>query len=111
MRKSLTDNGIASVETGNQSVFATSAATDWLALLEALEQPHRANRVRAAALTPFLGRTAVDLDAGGEPITDELTALLSRWADVFAARGVAAVLEVATAEEQMPARILALDGR
>ena len=110
VRKSLTDNGIASVETGNQSVFATSAATDWLALLEALEQPHRANRVRAAALTPFLGRTAVDLDAGGEPITDELTALLSRWADVFAARGIAAVLEVATAEEQMPARILALTG-
>ena len=41
-------------------------------LLEALEQPHRADRVRAAALTSFFGHTAAALDAGGDDLTDEL---------------------------------------
>ncbi len=110
VREALAGKQIPSVEAGNQSVFRTSAGTDWLALLEAMEQPHRANRVRAAALTPFIGHTAADLDAGGEGVTDALTAKLSRWADVLAARGVAAVLEVAAAEERLPARLLALTG-
>ena len=43
---------------GGGSVFATPAAVEWLTLLEALEQPHRSARVRAAALTCFFGHTA-----------------------------------------------------
>ena len=35
-----------------------------MTLLEALEQPHRADRVRAAALTSFFGYSAAALDAG-----------------------------------------------
>ena len=37
-----------------------------LRLLEALEQPHRSDRVRAASLTSFFGHTALSLDAGGD---------------------------------------------
>ena len=68
--------------------------SEWLVLLEALEQPHRADRVRAAALTSFFGHTAASLDAGGDDLTDDLTDRVRTLADVFTARGVAAVLEV-----------------
>ena len=44
--------------------------------------------------------------AGGDTLTDELSSLFSRWAAVLAARGVAALLEVATTEQDLPARLL-----
>ncbi|RYB94254.1 exodeoxyribonuclease V subunit beta [Nocardioides oleivorans] len=86
--------GVPSVVNAGGSVFKTAAATQWLTLLEALEQPHRADRVRAAALTDFFGRTAEDLQGEADP-TDDLSDAVRRLADVFAARGVAAVLEIA----------------
>ena len=84
---------------GGGSVFATRAATDWLTLLEALEQPHRVPRVRAAALTPFVGlyrRRASRRVATA--LTDRVAAMLRDWAEVLGVRGVAAVLESATAD-------------
>ncbi|MGS0688613.1 UvrD-helicase domain-containing protein [Nakamurella sp. GG22] len=98
--------GIPAVVSGNVSVFQTAAGEDWQVLLEAIEQPHRSGRVRAAALTPFVGHTAADLAAGGDALTDRLSALFSRWATVFTARGVAALLEVAGTECGMTARML-----
>ena len=111
IRTALAGQGIPSVSTGAGSVYATAAGDDWLTLLEALEQPHRSGRVRAAALTPFLGRTAVDLDQGGEGLTDELGSLLRSWADLLQGRGVAAVLEMISADQDLPGRLLAeVDG-
>ncbi len=107
IRQALAAQGIPSVAAGAGSVYGTQAGHDWLVLLEALEQPHRSGRVRAAALTPFLGRTAADLDRGGEPLTDELGAMLRNWADLLQSRGVAAVLEVVSAEQNLPGRLLA----
>ena len=40
-------------------------------------------------------------------MTDQLSALFSRWAAVFTARGVAALLEVVATEQELPARMLA----
>ncbi len=97
---------IPAVVAGSFSVFRTEAADQWVTLLEALEQPHRAARVRAAALTAFLGRTATELATGGEAVTDELSVRISRWAAVTAARGVAALLEVIGVETDLPARVL-----
>ncbi|WP_239456324.1 UvrD-helicase domain-containing protein [Nocardioides solisilvae] len=95
----LADVGVPSVVNAGGSVFHTPAATEWLALLEALEQPHRTERVRGAALTCFLGVTAAELDAGGtaqsDQLTDELSEQVRVLADVLAKRGVAAVLECA----------------
>jgi len=111
IREALAAVQLPTVTSGAGSVYATRAGNDWLTLLEALEQPHRAGRVRAAALTPFLGRTALDLDEGGEQLNDELGALLSNWADLLQKRGVAAVLEVVVAEQRLPGRLLAeVDG-
>ena len=91
---------------GNVSVFHTKAGDDWLVLLEALEQPHRSGRVRAAALTPFVGRTAAELAAGGERLTDELSALFSRWATVLPPAAWPRCSRSATTEQDLPARLL-----
>ncbi len=98
--------GIPAVVAGSVSVFRTEAADEWVTLLEALEQPHRAARVRAAALTGFVGWSAADLATGGDEATDRLSVLISAWSGVLAARGVAALWEVMGVETGMPARVL-----
>ena len=50
-------------------MFRTSAADDWIVLLEALEQPHRAARLRRLAVSPFVG-----WDAGRPRATTTSTA-------------------------------------
>ena len=91
--------GVPAVIAGGGSVFATPAADEWLELLEALEQPHRSARVRAAALTCFFGYSAVELDRpradSAADLTDDIADTLRAWVEVFARRGVAAVLEAA----------------
>ena len=83
---------------GGGSVFATPAAVEWLTLLEALEQPHRSARVRSAALTCFFGHTAAR--ARRAAATTSPTRSPSRCApgsSCSRSRGIAAVLEAATA--------------
>ena len=98
------------VVAGSGSVFATPAATEWLRLLEALEQPHRSSRVRSAALTSFFGYDALRLDAGGDDLTDRVAETVRDWAELLTSRGVAAVLEAAVAAG-LTARVLSrVDG-
>ena len=91
----LTQAGIPAVYTGEGDVFAADAAKDWLFLLDAFDQTHRAGLVRAAAATVFFGKTASDLADGGDTLTDEVAATLRDWADQLRARGPAAVFEAA----------------
>ena len=55
VREALDRAGVPCVLTGGSSVFTTAAATAWQRMLAALEQPHRPDRVRLAALSPLLG--------------------------------------------------------
>ena len=105
IRQALAEVGVPSVVNAGGSVFHTPAAAEWLALLEALEQPHRSDRVRASALTSFFGYTAESLDTGGDALTDTLAGRVRTLADVFTRRGVAAVLE-ATVVEGLTSRVL-----
>ena len=105
-RRALLEVGVPAVIAGGGSVFATPAAAEWLTLLEALEQPHRSVRVRSAALTCFFGRTAAELDAEGDDLTDDVAETLRSWVELFTTRGLAAVLEAATVDG-LPARVLA----
>ena len=87
--------GIASVYTGDSDIFASEAADDWLSLLEAFDQPHRAGVVRAAAATMFFGKSATDLADGGDELTDRIAETLREWAGHARERGVAAIFEAA----------------
>ncbi|WP_159298227.1 hypothetical protein, partial [Raoultella terrigena] len=73
-------------------IFSSPAAAAWLTLLEAMELSHRPERVRAAALTPFVGKDVATLDTGGDDLTDEVAHRMRTWAGLLARRGVAAVL-------------------
>ena len=105
----LTARGIPSVVSGGSSVLLTEAGEAWLTLLEVLEQPHRAARVRSVALTPFVGHTAEQLDDGGDALTDEVGERARRWLDLLRARGIAAVHEAVVADG-LAARVLATPG-
>ena len=91
----LTDVGIPVVYTGDSDVFSSDACDDWLALLEAFDQPHRPGVVRAAATTMFFGETAESLAAKGDSLTDSVAETVREWADHARECGVAAVLEAA----------------
>ena len=105
-QRSLRAHGIPAVVAGSGSVFATEAAQDWLTVLEAMEQPHRTARVRAASLTSFFGRTPAELAVGGDVVTDADAEMVRDWADLLRQRGVAAVLEAATASGSFAERVL-----
>lgn len=107
VRDALDHAGIASVLAGGSSVFETDSATQWLWFLQAVEQPHRADRVRIAALTPLLGRTAVDLDAGGDDAVAELSSELREYGTLFARAGFAAVFEKLSSDTELEGRLLA----
>ena len=87
--------GIPAVYTGDSDIFDSSACDDWLALLEAFDQPHRSGVVRAAASTMFFGMTAEDLAAGGDSLTDSVAETIREWADHAREVGISAVLQAA----------------
>jgi exodeoxyribonuclease V beta subunit len=107
VRDALRDTGVPAVLTGTSSVFLSWPAREWLTLLRALEAPHRAGLLRAAALTSFVGWTAERLAAEGDDGVDELGRQLRGWRDVLAGRGVAALLEVVTTATGLTQRLLA----
>ncbi|MFD4266886.1 UvrD-helicase domain-containing protein [Rhodococcus sp. NPDC058481] len=102
----LTRAGIPCVLAGGTSVFVTASAQDWLWLLQAIEQPHRADRVRLAALTPLLGYTAADLDTRGEEIVGTVGGQLRDLAATFARSGFAALFERLAAIGSLESRLL-----
>ena len=108
IRQALSDRGIASVVADRRSVLLSPAADQWLRLLEALER-QAPDRVRSVALTSFFGRTPAEIDAGGDPLTDELAEQVRDLLDLFRTRGVAAVRE-ALFGRGLAARVLARPG-
>jgi exodeoxyribonuclease V beta subunit len=94
---------VPSVRRTTSSVFRTSAAADWIVLLEALEQPHRSGRLRRLAVSPFVGWDAAALEGND---LDELGLRLRHWLRMYDERGVAALLETITRDERLPERLL-----
>jgi exodeoxyribonuclease V beta subunit len=109
VQRELHARGVPAVLAGGGHVFTTPAADEWLALLAALEQPHRSALVRSAALTSFFGHTTRELDEGGERLTGRVADALRGWALLLRGRGVAALLEAAE-ERGLSARVLAVEG-
>ncbi|KJF20774.1 AAA family ATPase [Rhodococcus sp. AD45-ID] len=98
--------GVPSVLTGGSSVFATASAKHWLWLLQAVEQPHRADRVRLAALSPILGHTPEAMDSDGDAVVAAVSGQLRMFAELFQRIGFAAVFEKISGETGLERRIL-----
>ena len=105
LARCLTDAGVAVAFSGADSVFATTAARAWLALLRALEDPRR-QTTRAAMLTDFLGGSMADLAADTEEKVSQWGAMLQNWARVLARSGVAALFAAVQTEGGMVERLL-----
>jgi len=92
------------------SVFATPSAREWVWLLEAIEQPHRAPRVRRVALSGFVGTDVAALDAAGDRTTDELSVELREWGAVLALRGVSGMFAAINEAKGLAGRLLGIEG-
>jgi len=106
VREALAAVGVTAVINGAGSVFATPVAREWLRLLEALERPTSASRARSVALTAFLGWSAQQVAAAGDDAWEAAHFMLNRWAGVLRRHGVASLLELISATEGLPARLL-----
>ncbi|MGW5381607.1 UvrD-helicase domain-containing protein [Nocardia sp. NPDC003963] len=109
VRSALERAGVPVVLASGSSIFATRSATDWLWVLRALEQPHRADRVRLAALTPLFGYTGADLDSGGADLVGRVSAELRDAARLFARAGFAAVFDELATGTRLAPRLLTVE--
>ncbi|HEY5822610.1 MAG TPA: UvrD-helicase domain-containing protein [Propionibacteriaceae bacterium] len=105
IRDALVAAGVPAVMHGASSVFASEMAQDWLTLLAALEQP-RQQSARRASLTCFFGWTFARLADAAEDDLINLSLRVRGWSRVLAGRGVAALLEAATTDENVTERLL-----
>ncbi|WP_136519353.1 UvrD-helicase domain-containing protein [Cellulomonas telluris] len=108
VREALVSAGVPAVVSGLSSVFATSAARDWLVLLSALASTGDPARVAAASLTPFVGWDARRLAGADDAAREDLADRLRGWSHVLARQGVAALVE-ATAAAGLHERLLRQD--
>jgi exodeoxyribonuclease V beta subunit len=109
IRDALVAAGVPAVVLGATSVYVSSAASQWLTLLTALEQPRPAH-VREAALTSFFGWTFGQLAAADDDSITDLTQTIRWWSRVVRARGVAALLEAVSTDTRLTTRLLAAVG-
>ncbi len=102
----LAASGVPATFNGSNSVLATGAADDWVALLRALDKPRRPY-LRRAFLTDFIGATVTDLAQMGEDQLAELTQRIHLWARVLDRHGVPALFAAFDADTNFRARLLA----
>lgn len=107
IRDALTSARVPAVVLGATSVFASPMAQEWLTLLRALEQP-RQSRVRACALTYFVGWTVNDLARADDQALTELSQQIRWWSRTLDRRGVAALLETMITDTAVGTRLLSL---
>ncbi len=110
IRDALAAVGVPTVVNGAGSVFDTAAAQDWRTLLEAIETPAAATKVRSAVLTSFFGWTAHDIATRDDAAWDRVHGRLHEWRRVLLQRGVASLFEQINAGEELPARLLSVLG-
>ncbi|MDZ7675989.1 MAG: UvrD-helicase domain-containing protein [Acidimicrobiales bacterium] len=110
VQEALAASGVPAVVNGTGSVYRTDAALDWRRLLESLAQPASRPRLRAAALTAFVGWRADDLADASDAGWDTLHSRSTEWRDLLTTRGVAAMFHRICVDEQLPGRLLDTDG-
>ena len=110
VRDALRSAGVPAVVAGLENVFATEAARDWLRLLDAVQEPAVRSRIVGLGLSSFVGMTAREVATADERRWEDVHDRAHRWAVILAARGVAALHRAIIVEEQLSARLLAVEG-
>ena len=101
----LTQAGIPATFSGSVSVFSSDAASDWVTLLQALDQVRRPYAQRAW-LTDFVGATVTDLALADDARREAWWLHLHTWARVLARSGVPALMAAFDADTDFTARLL-----
>jgi exodeoxyribonuclease V beta subunit len=110
VQAALQARGVPAVVGGAGSVFATEAAVDSQRLLEAIERPASATRVRALALSAWVGWTADDVATATDDAWDDLHDQVHDWARLLRDRGVATMLRTVLLQRDVAPRLLARVG-
>jgi exodeoxyribonuclease V beta subunit len=110
IHRALREVQVPAIINGVGSVFETPAATEWLRLLEALEQPANGARARSVTLTSFLGWSGERLAAASEDELAQVHEDLHGWSEVLRDRGVATLLRSVAAAEDLTSRLLGVAG-
>ncbi|MBW3664206.1 MAG: UvrD-helicase domain-containing protein [Actinobacteria bacterium] len=98
--------GVPAIINGVGSVFETAAASDWLRLLEAIERPASGARVRALALSAFVGWNGDRVAAASDDDWDDLHDAVHHWTDVLRNRDVTSLLRTVVLQQRVHARLL-----
>jgi exodeoxyribonuclease V beta subunit len=106
VQEALRTVGVPAVIGGVDSVFGTPAADDWQRLLEALERPTSTSRIRALALTSWIGWTGDEVAAADDRDWEELHEDVHRWARLLVERNVATMLRTAMLQRHTRPRLL-----
>ncbi|MFP5416489.1 MAG: UvrD-helicase domain-containing protein, partial [Actinomycetes bacterium] len=97
--------GLPATFNGSNSVLASPAAADWLALLRALDQPRRPYLQRAF-LTDFVGATVRDLALADDDQRSAWSLLIHTWSRLLDRSGVPALFAAFDADTDFRARLL-----
>ena len=106
VQRALRAAGVPAVAGAGGSVLGTTAAADWLQLLEALEQPASRSHAVAFALGPFTGMRAVDVAEDDHARMELVHTRLRRWGEILRRHGVATLFRVACEEGGVAPRLL-----
>jgi exodeoxyribonuclease V beta subunit len=110
VQQALREVRIPSVVNGVGSVLETVAADDWRWLLEAVERPSDAGRMRRLALSAWFGWDASELAGADDDALDGLHTCAGRWATVLVEHGVASLERTVLHERGVAGRVLASFG-
>lgn len=100
--------GIPATFSGTSSVFASTAAADWLTLLRALDSPRRPY-IQRAVLTDFVGGSVAELAEADEATRSTWWAWLHGWGRALRTGGVPALTVAIEADSDLTARLLATE--
>ncbi|SMO51978.1 DNA helicase/exodeoxyribonuclease V, beta subunit [Propioniciclava tarda] len=104
----LTEAGIPATFSGTNSVFASDAAADWVALLAALDQPRRPF-VQRAILTNFVGGSVAQLATADDAQWARWSQWLHGWGRIVRQQGVPALWAAIDRDSGMIGRLLSVD--
>ncbi len=107
VRAAMAAVGVPAVVHGGSNVLRSTAATDWLDLLRAIETPAFGARVRAAARGPFLAWSAARLAEATDDEWDELDETLRDWSGALREHGAVGLLRAVERSQGLTARVLA----